>query len=144
MSASAALTNSLTISDDFRHFCYRKGGRAWYLFSHEHDVIGKWKKFAELTGCISRIVQPTTHSTLFIATIWGLFFLESSHRYQQRLDKLHTSEMETIARCCQWRAQPLSPAVSCGNDSENTNSSSASVLTIVRKYSHTRVRAALY
>ena len=48
-------------------FCrlqYGKAWRAWYLFSREHDVIGKWRKFPEQTGCVSSIVQPTTHSTL--------------------------------------------------------------------------------
>ena len=39
----------------FRHLQYVKTGRAWYLFSREHDVISKLQKFAELTGCISRI-----------------------------------------------------------------------------------------
>ena len=33
-----------------RHFQYGKAGRAWYLFSHEHDVIGK---FSEQTGYCS-------------------------------------------------------------------------------------------
>ena len=129
----------------FRHFCYRRVGRAWYLCSHEHDVIGKWWKFAELTGCISRFAQLTTHSTLFIrclfcaATIRG----RKAHRYQRRLDKLNTSEMVTITRCCQWCAQLLSPAVNHGYDSynTNTNSPSASMVTIVKKYSHTCVRA---
>ena len=41
-----------------------KAGRAWYLFSLEHDIIGKWRKFSEQTGCVSRIVQLTTCSTL--------------------------------------------------------------------------------
>ena len=31
----------------FRRLQYRKAGRAWYLFSHEHDVISKLQKFAE-------------------------------------------------------------------------------------------------
>ena len=35
-----------------------------YLFSREHDVIRKWRKFLEQTGCVSSIVQPTTRSTL--------------------------------------------------------------------------------
>ena len=43
-----------------------KAGRAWYLFSREHDIIGKRRKFSERTGCISRIVQPTTHSKLSV------------------------------------------------------------------------------
>ena len=33
------------------------------IFSREHDVIGKLWKFSEQTGCVSRIVQSTTHST---------------------------------------------------------------------------------
>ena len=49
----------------FRHLQYGKMGRAWYLFSHEHDAWA-WcnRKFSKQTGCISRIVQLTTHSTL--------------------------------------------------------------------------------
>ena len=35
-----------------------KPWRAWYLFSREHDVIGKWRNFAELTGCVARILNP--------------------------------------------------------------------------------------
>ena len=31
----------------FRRFQYGKAGRAWYLFSREHDVIGNLQKFAE-------------------------------------------------------------------------------------------------
>ena len=48
----------------FHHLQYEKAGRAWYLFSREHDVIGKWWKFSEQTGCVSRISQLTTRSTL--------------------------------------------------------------------------------
>ena len=29
----------------FRRLQYGKAGRAWYLFSREHDVIGKWRNF---------------------------------------------------------------------------------------------------
>ena len=35
---------------------YGKAGRAWYLFSCEHDIIGKWPKNLQQTGCVSRIV----------------------------------------------------------------------------------------
>ena len=49
----------------FRRLQYGKVGRAWYLFSREHDVITKLRKFAELTGCISRF-QPTMRSTLSV------------------------------------------------------------------------------
>ena len=31
----------------FRRLQYGKAGRAWYLFSREHDIIGKLQKFAE-------------------------------------------------------------------------------------------------
>ena len=48
----------------FRRLQYGKAGRAWYPFLCEHDVIGKWQKFSEQTGCVSRIVQLTTCSTL--------------------------------------------------------------------------------
>jgi len=39
----------------FRRLQYGKVGRAWYLFSREHDIISKLRKIAELTGCVSRI-----------------------------------------------------------------------------------------
>ena len=39
----------------FCHLQYGKAGRAWYLFSRDHDVIGKLQKFAKLTGWVSRI-----------------------------------------------------------------------------------------
>ena len=48
----------------FRRLQCRKAWRAWYLFSREHDVIGKWRKVSEQTGCVSRISQLTTRSTL--------------------------------------------------------------------------------
>ena len=48
----------------FRRLQYGKAWRAWYLFSHEHDVIGKWRKVSEQRGCISRISQLTTRSML--------------------------------------------------------------------------------
>ena len=48
----------------FRRLQYGKAWRAWYLFSREHDVIGKWRKISEQTGCVSRISQLTTRSTL--------------------------------------------------------------------------------
>ena len=51
-------------SPSFRHFHYRKAGRAWYLSSCEHDVIKKWQKFAKLTGCVSCIFKTTTCSML--------------------------------------------------------------------------------
>ena len=34
-----------------------KAGRAWYLFSHEHDIIGKWQEFSEQTGYVSHILN---------------------------------------------------------------------------------------
>ena len=36
----------------FCHLQYGKLVRAWYLFSREHDVIGKWWKCVELTSCV--------------------------------------------------------------------------------------------
>ena len=53
----------------FPSLAVRKVARAWYLFSSGHDVIRKWQNFAELTGCVSSFVQPTTHSTLGVFTI---------------------------------------------------------------------------
>ena len=55
---------------------------------------------------------------------------------------MRTSETVMIARRCQSYTQHLSPAVSRGNDYYNTNSPSASVVTVVRNYSHTCARAA--
>ena len=45
----------------------------------------------------------------------------------------------TVARRCQKYAQPLSPAVSRGNDSYSKNRSSASVVTVIRNRLHTCV-----
>ena len=51
----------------FRRLQYGKAGRAWCLFSHEHDIINKWKKKnSEQKSEISYIVQPTISSTLGI------------------------------------------------------------------------------
>ena len=48
----------------FRCLQQGKVWRAWHLFSCEHDIIGKWRKFSEQTGSILCIVQLTTCSTL--------------------------------------------------------------------------------
>ena len=45
---------------------WKSGKSIVSLFSCEHDVIRKWRKFAELARCILRIVQPTTHSTVSV------------------------------------------------------------------------------
>ena len=65
------------------------------------------------------------------------FISLKARRHQRRLDRVRTNETVTIARHCQWYAQPLSPADSRGNDSYNTNGPSPGVVTIVRNYSHT-------
>ena len=46
------------------------------------------------------------------------------------------------ARRCQQHVQHLSPSVSRGNDSYNTNSPNASRVTVVRNHLHTCARAA--
>ena len=75
-------------------------------------------------------------------TIWGWrLVLQKARRHQQQLEKVCTSETVMVARCCQYNKQPLSPAVSRGNNSYNTNSPSASVVTVIRKHSHTCVCA---
>ena len=80
---------------------------------------------------------------LRVATIRGrCLFLWKAHRHQQRLDKVGTSKTVTVARRCQLHAHPLGPAVSRGNNSYNTNSFSASMVTIIRNHSHVCVRAA--
>ena len=43
----------------FHRLQYRKAWRAWYLFPSKHDIIGKWRKFSEQTGCVLHIVQLT-------------------------------------------------------------------------------------
>ena len=47
------------------------------------------------------------------------------------------NETVTITRHCQWYVQPLSFAVNCGNNLYNINNSSASMVIVIRKYSHT-------
>ena len=61
---------------------------------------------------------------------WCLFF-RKAQRHQQRLDKVHTSE--TVMVASHIHTQPLSPAVSRGNNSHNTNSPST---TVIRNHSH--------
>ena len=39
-------------------------GRAWYVFSREHDIMEKDQSFLEQKGSILHIVQPTLHSML--------------------------------------------------------------------------------
>ena len=51
----------------FRRFQYGKVGRAWYIFSHEHDLIGKCRKFTELTGCVSCIFNQL-HAQCLVCT----------------------------------------------------------------------------
>ena len=49
----------------FRCFQYGKAGRAWYLFSCEHDGIGKWQKFSDITSVFHILFNRLyTHSTL--------------------------------------------------------------------------------
>ena len=47
----------------FHHLQYGKAGRAWYLFSHEHESN---RKFSERTSYVLHIVQLTTHLTLSV------------------------------------------------------------------------------
>ena len=46
----------------FRRLQYGKAGRAWYIFSREHDVIEKWQNFQNED--VLRVIQPSTRSTL--------------------------------------------------------------------------------
>ena len=44
-------------------FCrlqYGKAGRVWYIFSREHDVIGKWPKFSE--QAMFRVLSNRLHA----------------------------------------------------------------------------------
>ena len=48
----------------------QKSGRAWYIISHEHDVIDKWqKKIAKQKGGILHFVHLTTCSHLVRTTV---------------------------------------------------------------------------
>ena len=47
----------------FRRLQYGKAGRAWYIFSHEHDNR-KMAKFSERRRYVLRVIQPSTRSTL--------------------------------------------------------------------------------
>ena len=74
-----------------------------------------------------------------VATIWGRhLFLWKARQHQRQLDRVWL-QYEWVR---QWQlldavsSMPLSPAVSRGNDSYNTNTRSASVLTVVRDHSH--------
>ena len=66
----------------------------------------------------------------------GVYFFGKPVDINEKLDKVCTSETVTVARRCQYYAEPLTPAVSRGYDSYNTNSLSASVVIVVRNYSH--------
>ena len=57
----------------FRHLQYGKAWRAWYLFSCEHDVIGKWWKFSEQTAWVSVFLNWLhAHRSVYITTILHL------------------------------------------------------------------------
>ena len=53
----------------------------------------------------------------------------------QTLMTVHTSNTVMTVRCCQLYAQPLSSTVSHGNESYNTDSPSASLVTVISNYS---------
>ena len=48
---------------------YVYAGRAWYLFSRDHDVIETGPQFLEQKGSVSHIDQPTIRSTLGVYNI---------------------------------------------------------------------------
>ena len=60
------------------------------------------------------------------------FVLWKVYKHQQWLDKVCMGDN----RFYRWYMQPLSSAVSRGNKSHNMNSPSASLVTVVSKYSH--------
>ena len=47
-------------------------GRAWYLFSCDHDIIKIRPEFLQQKGNIFHVVQPTMHSTLSVYDICPL------------------------------------------------------------------------
>ena len=40
--------------------------RAWYLFSHDHDIIEIGPEFLEQKGNVLHVIPPTLHSTLCV------------------------------------------------------------------------------
>ena len=59
-------------------------------------------------------------------------FLWEACRHQRWLDKIRTSDTAMTVRRCQQLAQPLSPAVSRGNELYSMNSPSTSLVSVVR------------
>ena len=45
------------------------GGRAWYLFSRDHDVIKIGPEFLEQKGNVLCVIQPALRSTLGVYDI---------------------------------------------------------------------------
>ena len=90
--------------------------------------------------CAYRISSIRRHSYYFflLLVLCGyysrvVFISLETCRYQQRVEKVRTSETVMVAKRCQYYAQCLSPAVSRGNDSYKTNSC---VVIIVRNHLH--------
>ena len=48
---------------------YMYAGRAWYLFSRDHDVIKIGPEFLEQKGNVLCVVHPTMHSTLRVSNV---------------------------------------------------------------------------
>ena len=71
------MANSLVprLRPAFHRLQYGKVGRAWYFFSREHDVIEKWRKFAELTGCVSCIFNQLHAQRLVCMTVAPRYLL---------------------------------------------------------------------
>ena len=63
----------------------------------------------------------------------GCLFLLKTRRHQQRLDKVCRSDTVMTVNS----TQPLSSAISLGEELYNTNSPSASPLTVILNYPHT-------
>ena len=78
----------------FRRLQYEKAGRAWYLFSREHDIISKLQKFAEqavfrvfstdyaLNAQCVRQSPPTSQIRVvsyLVPWLFSLFWAQSAH-----------------------------------------------------------------
>ena len=75
-----------------------------------------------------------------VGTIWSRLVFEGgvlslkAHRHQRCVNKVYMGGTVTTVRCCQKYVQPLSSAVSQGNQSYNMSSHSASLVTIFSHY----------
>ena len=108
---------------------------------HNENLSGIWNTVFLRSDAVATFYFAARFSAATIRG-WHLFLCEAC-RHQRWPEKVRTSDTATTVRLCQWLAQPLGLAVSCGNKSYNTNSPSASLVTVVRKHPHVCVPCVL-